>query len=207
VAVLPVLVTGSNVPQEFKGMHDQVTPESVASPATTAVSVVVALVDIEVGAGGLRATDIKDVVFVRLKLAGVEAPETAAVTAYGPGIVLAVNTGDAAMPLPSVVIVAVLSPPAKVPPAPEVGAVNVTVTPLAGAPPELTHASMWAANVPPTEALCPDPLSTAIDTTGAAGGLVLLPPHAVSVEIMASTVSKRIDWRVFIARLPPVRLW
>ena len=81
MAVLPVLVTGSNVPQEFKGMHDQVTPESVASPATTAVSVVVAPVDIEVGADGLRATDINDAVFVRLKLAGVEAPETAAVTA------------------------------------------------------------------------------------------------------------------------------
>ena len=118
-------------------------------------------------------------------------------------MVLAVNTGDAAMPLPSVVIVAVLSPPAKVPPAPEVGAENVTVTPLSGDPPELTHASMRTVNVPPTEALCPDPLNTAIDTTGAAAGLALLAPHAVSVEIMASAVSKRIDWRVFIARLSP----
>ena len=76
-----MLVTGSNVPQEFKGMHDQVTPESVASPATTAVSVVVAPVGIEAGGGGVRATDIKPPVLVRLKLAGVDVPETAAVTA------------------------------------------------------------------------------------------------------------------------------
>jgi len=81
LAVLPVLVAGLKEPQAFKGVHDQVTPELVESLATTAVSVVVAPVGIEAGGGGVRATDIKPPVLVRLKLAGVDVPETAAVTA------------------------------------------------------------------------------------------------------------------------------
>jgi hypothetical protein len=81
MAVLPVLAAGLNEPQELKGMHDQVTPELLASFVTTAVSVVVALGCSEAGGAGLRVTDIADAVFVRLKLAFVDAPETAAVTA------------------------------------------------------------------------------------------------------------------------------
>jgi len=79
--VLPVLIAGLNDPQEFKGKHDQVTPEVFVSLATTAVSIALALVCIEVGSGGLKTTDIEAVVFVRLKAAGVDAPETAAITA------------------------------------------------------------------------------------------------------------------------------
>jgi hypothetical protein len=79
--VLPELVAGLNEPQEFKGKHDQVTPKLVESLATTAVSVALVPVCIEVGSGGLKATDIEAVVFVRLKAAGVESPETAAITA------------------------------------------------------------------------------------------------------------------------------
>ena len=81
VAELPALVAGLNEPQEFAGVHDQVTPELVESSLTTAVRMVVAPVGIAAGGAGLKATDTGAVVFVRLKLAGVDAPETAAVTA------------------------------------------------------------------------------------------------------------------------------
>ena len=81
VAVLPVLVVGLNEPQTFAGRHVQVTPELVESLETTALSVVVVPISIEVGGAGLRATDTGGAVFARLKLAVVDAPETAAVTA------------------------------------------------------------------------------------------------------------------------------
>ena len=206
VAVLPVLVVGLNVPHEFRGMHDQVTPELVPSFVTTAVSVVVALVCIDVGGAGLRATDIGADALVRLKLASVNAPETAAITEYVPLVELAVNTGEAATPLLSVIDVAEVAPPPNVPPAPDAGAVKVTVTSPVGAPPVVTKARRRAVNAPPMGVLCPDPLNTAIDTTGAAAGLLLL-PHAIRVEIMASTANRGIDRRFFIARLPPVRPW
>jgi hypothetical protein len=80
VEVLPVLV-GLKEPQEFTGVHDQVTPEPVASLVTSAVSVVVIPVCTEVGFAGSKATDTLEAVFVRLKLAAVDPPETAAVTA------------------------------------------------------------------------------------------------------------------------------
>jgi hypothetical protein len=118
---------------------------------------------------------------------------------------LAVNTGEAAKPLSSVVAVAVVTPPAKVPLAPDVGAVKVTVTPVIGDPPDVTHASSWAVKAAPTEVLCPDPLSTDTDTAAAAGALWLLSPHAINIEAMASAVTMRADWRVFIARLHPVQ--
>jgi len=81
VAVLPVLIAGLNEPQAFTGVHDQVTPALVESLATTAVSVVVVPISIEVGGAGLKVTDTGAAVFARLKLAEVDAPETAAVTA------------------------------------------------------------------------------------------------------------------------------
>lgn len=81
VAVLPVLVVGLNEPQAFTGVHDQVTPALVESWPTTAVSVVVVPISMEVGGAGLKMTDTGAAVFARLKLAGVDAPETAAVTA------------------------------------------------------------------------------------------------------------------------------
>lgn len=121
-----------------------------------------------------------------------------------PVVVLAVNTGEAARPLSSVVAVAVLTLP-KVPLAPDVGAVKVTVTPVIGDPPDVTHASRCAVKSVPTEVLCPDPLSTATDTADAAGALWLLSPHAINIEAMASAVTMRADWRVFIARLHPVQ--
>jgi hypothetical protein len=75
-----------------------------------------------------------------------------------------VNTAEVATPLPFVV--AVFTPPAKVPPAPVAGAVNVTVTPLVGDPPVVTVATSGAAKAVPTFALCGVPLVAAIKTTG-----------------------------------------
>jgi len=59
VAVLAALVVGLNDPQVFKGVHDQVTPELVASPTTRAVSVVAAL-GFRIGGGaGFNVTEIE----------------------------------------------------------------------------------------------------------------------------------------------------
>ena len=82
------------------------------------------------------------------------------------------KTADVATPLE--LVVAVFAPPAKLPVAPVVGAVNVTVTPLAGDPPLITVATSGAANAAPTVALCGVPLVAAMNTTGGGGGGVEL---------------------------------
>jgi hypothetical protein len=78
-----------------------------------------------------------------------------------------VNTADVATPL--ALVVAVFTPPAKVPLAPvAAGAVNVTTTPLTGFEPlSSTVATSGAANAVLTAALCPDPLVAAIDAAAA----------------------------------------
>jgi hypothetical protein len=65
---------------------------------------------------------------------------------------------EVATPLASVVAVFVL---AKLPLAPEPGAVKVTTAPLTGAPPEVTVATSGAGNAVPTVALCGVPLVVA----------------------------------------------
>jgi hypothetical protein len=80
---------------------------------------------------------------------------------------LAVKVGEVAMPLASVVAIAVLLPPAKVPLAPEDGAVKVTTTPLVGNPPVVTVATRGAANAVLISALCGVPLVAAIVSTTA----------------------------------------
>jgi hypothetical protein len=86
-------------------------------------------------------------VLVNAKLAGVATPVTVAATLYGPpAVALAVKTGDIAIPLASVVAVAVSDAPGKVPLAPAPGAVNVTVAPGIGtAPAPVTVACKGAA--------------------------------------------------------------
>jgi hypothetical protein len=74
---------------------------------------------------------------------------------------LAVQVVDA-LPLPSVVTVALAS--AQV--APDPGAENVTDTPLAGVPLEVTVATSGLANAVLTVVLCPDPLFTVIAVVG-----------------------------------------
>jgi hypothetical protein len=71
-------------------------------------------------------------------------------------VLLAVKTPDVATPDP--LVVAVFTPPANVPLAPLTGWVNVTVTPLAGFPPEVTVTTNGFANGVPTVVLCGVPL-------------------------------------------------
>jgi hypothetical protein len=97
-----------------------------------------------------------------------------------------VNTCEVATPLELVVSVSVTPGVvvAKVPLAPVPGAVNVTVTPLAGVVPDITVATRVFVNGAPTTALCPPPLVAAMVT---AGGVVvelelLQPVNRVKVE-------------------------
>ena len=109
-------------------------------------------------------------VFVSEKFAEV-APVALATTLYGPpAVAFAVNTADVATPL--VFVVAVFTPPAKVPLAPLPGAVNVTVTlPTGLFPASVTVATNGAPNAVLIDALCPEPLVT---TTFAAGPTVFV---------------------------------
>lgn len=111
-------------------------------------------------------------VFVRLNVAGVPIPAAVAVTLYDPATRLAVKTGAVAIPNESVT--AVFTPPAKVPLAPEFGAVKVTVTFRIGLlEASLTRARRFAANEVPTCALCEFP-PTAVITAAGPGVLVRL---------------------------------
>ena len=101
--------------------------------------------------------------FVKLKCAEADAPEAVADTVKVPAVVLAVNFEEVAKPLEFVVSVSVIVPLAKVPPAPEDGAVKVTATPPVGTPPRVATATKDCANAVDTTALCRDPLLA--DTT------------------------------------------
>jgi len=73
-----------------------------------------------------------------------------------------VNTADVANP--DEFVAAVFVPPAKLPDAPLLGAVNVTITPLTGFPLlSSTNATNGLANAVPTGALCGVPLLAEID--------------------------------------------
>src|SRR5436853_74434 len=71
-------------------------------------------------------------VLVKEKLAGLVTPLTRAATVYEPAVLLAVKVGVLARPDVLVAAVTEVPSPAKVPLAPEFGAVNVTVTPGTG---------------------------------------------------------------------------
>ena len=107
------------------------------------------------------------VVLVRLKFAARITPGTEAVTTNEPAVPFAVNAGDVAIPFTSVVAVAVLDEVLEnVPPGPVDGAVNVTTTPLVGAPFVVTVATRAAPNAALIAWLCGVPLVAAIATTG-----------------------------------------
>jgi len=116
--------------------------------------------------------------FVNAKFAEV-APVALATTLYGPPeVAFAVNVAEVANPL--AFVVAVFTPPAKVPLAPLVGGVKVTVTPLTGLfPASVTVATKAAPNAVLTVALCPEPLVT---TTLAAGPGVFVSEKLAGVE-------------------------
>ena len=73
--------------------------------------------------------------------------------------VLAVMVGACAMPLASVLTVAVSAPPGNEPDAPKLGSVNVTATPATGADVVglNTEARNGEANAVPMSAVCPPP--------------------------------------------------
>jgi len=68
---------------------------------------------------------------VSKKLAGVDTPDTVAVTVYDPAVVLAVKPTDAT---PCAFVVAGFPKTAKIPLGPFAGAAKVTVAPLTGLP-------------------------------------------------------------------------
>jgi hypothetical protein len=78
---------------------------------------------------------------------------------------LAVKTVEVATPLAFVVSVSVVAEFAKVPLAPDAGAVKVTVAPLIGEPFLVTVATSGAENAEPTVALWPEPLVIVTVTT------------------------------------------
>src|SRR5947207_2167653 len=108
-------------------------------------------------------------VFVSEKFAGVATPASLADTVYGPPATLFFPTRPSSdLPLP--LVVAVFTPPAKLPLGPVPGAVNVTVTLATGLPPaSFTVATSGAANAVLIVALCGVPHLTII---------LLTAPHA-----------------------------
>jgi hypothetical protein len=124
--------------------------------------------------------------FVKAKFADV-APVALATTLYGPpAMALAVKTAEVATPL--ALVVAVFTPPANVPLAPDAGGVNVTTTPLTGLFPEsVTVATNAAAKALLIAALCGVPLVAA---TFAAGPALLVSEKFAGVSFgeLATTV-------------------
>ena len=124
---------------------------TVACSCVAKAVLIEALCGVPAVAAMLAAAPVR---LVSEKLAGVETPETDAVTVYGPpAVVFAVKIG--AVATPDAFVVAVFTPPAKVPLAPLVGAANVTVTPLTGLlKASFTVACSWVAKAVLTVALC-----------------------------------------------------
>jgi len=95
-----------------------------------------------------------------------------ALTMKVPGVEFAVNLEDVATPLLFVRSVSVVVPSAKVPLAPEEGAVNVTFSPGVPIVFVVTVAARGATKVRPPAALCDDPLCAASARTSGVGGVV-----------------------------------
>jgi hypothetical protein len=146
--------------------------ENVPNELPTAALAVYPLLAAMVMVGGAVA------VLVKAKLAGVAAPVAEAVTVYDPAVELAVNITEVAMPLALLVTVSVSAgvEVANRPLAPDDGAVNVTETPLAGDPLEVTVAES-VPNGLPTTALDVYPLFAAMAMTGCGAMFELEPPQ------------------------------
>lgn len=109
----------------------------------------------------------------------------------------AVKICEVATPLPFVVSVSVAAAGdvANVPLAPEEGAVNVTDTPLAGDPLDVTVACNCVPKGWPIAALCAVPAVAAIEMVGGGGVVVLLllPLHPTNPETTAKIIPKKMD--------------
>src|ERR1019366_5270915 len=103
---------------------------------------------------------------------------------------LAVNVAEVATPLP--LVVAVFTPPAKLPLAPVAGAVKVTVTPATGLPPlSFTVATSGAANAVLMAALCGVPLLAVIEA-GVPEVLVTVTVTMLEVEVGYAPLPRKV---------------
>ena len=92
------------------------------------------------------------------------------------------KVGAVALPLVSVVAVAVVNPPVNVPPAPELGAVNVTTTPLV-----------------------PDPLVVTVATSGEAKAVLIVALWGVPLVAVITSCAEEVLVRLkFAGALTPV---
>ena len=110
------------------------------------------------------------------------APETVAVTVNIPAVPFAVNVEEVAMPLSLVMSVSVVLPLAKVPLAPEVGAVKVTISPSVRTPFVVTVAVRGEANGFPFAVVsvvvdAVMPTTSAVPGTVTVDGELELPPQ------------------------------
>ncbi len=120
--------------------------------------------------------------FVSRKSAGVATPATDARTVSEPAVAFAVYVGADAVPVVSVATAVLVTGPGNVPPAPDAGAVKVTLAPVM----TLLFASRTSAlsgvpNALLIVALCGVPLVAAIEAAGP--GLTVKLPEAFAVEI------------------------
>ena len=103
---------------------------------------------------------------VREKLPGVDTPVTDAVTEYPPAVQFAMTVGDVASP--ELLVVTVVTPPAKLALGPLAGALKTTVTPARGFPfASLTTATRGEVNDVLTVVACGDPLAAVIEPAAA----------------------------------------
>jgi hypothetical protein len=130
--------------------------------------------------------------FVSEKLAGLDTPDTVALTTYEPVVLFAVNDGEVATPCAFVVAVAAFAMPGNVPLVPLAGAVNVTIAPLINSPRlSVTVASSGMTNGVFTVAVCGVPLvgnTTAADDAAMAIGVqsLALAPDAPPPDTLTS---------------------
>jgi hypothetical protein len=125
-------------------------------------------------------------------------------------VLFAVNVFEVATPFESVVSVSVASgvEVANVPLAPEDGAVNVTETPLAGDPFEVTVAANADPKAEPIRALCGVPVAAVIAMVVSVGPveMVLLEPQAARVAAIARAGNRKRALEIEIRGLVTVRL-
>src|SRR5258705_6904583 len=115
-------------------------------------------------------------VLVRLNVAAPATPTPVADTVYDPAVAPAANVGAVATPSTPDVALADTLPPLKVPVAPLAGAVNVTLTPATGWPPEsVTFPARLVAKGVLTVALCGGPATAATAAGGVVGAAVSTP--------------------------------
>jgi hypothetical protein len=126
--------------------------------------------------------------FVKANVADGVTPDTAAVTLYEPTLLFAVNVVEVATP-EALEVVTKVGDPLKAPPGPELGAVNVTVTPDTAFPnASFTVATKGDVNAVLIFALWPEPLLVVIEA-GPPGLLVSEKDALPETPVVAATTA------------------